>query len=624
MNTCRSSFPQGFTALAGLCIFLALAVFKADGQTTWALRNSPPAGGELLWSVTDGNAGMVAVGGNGRALHSDDGKTWTVSASGTTVWLVSVTFGNGRYIAVGDNGTILSSIDGTTWSRIPQPGTAARLNNVLYANHRFVAVGEGGVIVISDAGDQWAATSSGVSGWLHGLAYGGSYWIATGEAGAITISKDGVSWKTQSTPLTRNLAPNLEAVAYVTSVQYNQYGGFSNTIINRFLAVGQNGVGIVCEINDTFTYSDPTGTSFTTDFTLTGTNVRLGSLAVYNNVFIATGDNGTVITAKSERGPWTKLDLGTTKLLNASGFGRSSLFLVGEGETIYQSEPIFPSRLSNISTRGQVGAGANVMIAGTIVSGTKAKNYLVRAVGPQLASYGVTGVLPDPVLTIYDAQGRIIATNTGWGTNLNPTSILDAARKVGAFDLPINSKDSALLMTLNPGIYTFIASSANNTGGVGLVEAYDTDALGSDGTRAINISTRALVGTDDKIMIAGFVIQGPSSRTLLIRGVGPTLRNYNVPGTLDDPVVKVIQSDGTIIATNDNWSDPTTVFGHDVTSDEIRGATAQVGAFPLAESSKDAAILITLAPGNYTVHVTGKNSTTGVALVEAYEVQSSN
>lgn len=620
MITRNASGFRNRSAVFGLWLYLFIAGLSVEAQSSWTLRNAPAQGGNLLWSITEGNAGMVAVGDQGKIIHSDDGKAWKISPSGTNVWLVAVTYGNGRYIAVGDNGTILSSTDGKEWSRITRSGTTARLNNVLYAQKHFVAVGEGGTVVVSDTGDVWSPTVSNVNGWLHGLAFGGGYWVATGEAGAVTTSKDGINWTSRNLYLSKNL----EAVAFASSVKYT-YSDTSYSIDTRFVAVGQDGTARVIYIQDS-NYSP--GSSYfyvSSGSSNTGTTVRLGSLAVYNKVFVATGDNGTVITAKSEYGPWTKVDVGSNKLLNASGFGRSSLFLAGEGETIYQSEAIFPSRLGNISTRAQVGSGSNVMIAGTIIDGVKSKRVLVRAVGPQLASYGLTGAVADPVLTVYDGRGQVFATNTGWDTNLNPASIADAAKQVGAFELPRGSKDSAMVLTLNPGIYTFMVSSATGKGGVGLVEAYDMDPFDGQGSRTINISTRGVVGTDERIMIAGIIVQGPSSRTLLIRGVGPTLgTNYGVPGTLDDPVIKLLQVDGTVIATNDNWSDKTTIYGQDVTADSIRAASAEVGAFPLAESSKDAALLVTLVPGNYTIQITGKNNSTGVALAEAYELPMTN
>jgi len=616
MITHSRSTLRILAVLTGFYVCLVLGGVTSRAQTTWTLRNSPPGGGDLLWGITDGNGGMVAVGGNGKILHSDDGSAWSIVPSGTNVWLVAVTYGNGRYIAVGDNGTVLSSPDGVSWTRILETNTTARLNNIRYAQNRFVAVGEGGAVIVSDTGDKWSVAVSGVTGWLHGLAYGGGYWMATGEGGVVLISKDGLAW----TYWKVGIGKNLEAVAFIRSENLSMPPNV--TLSTDFIAVGQDGVGLRCIINDSGKLGETLTTKLYTYDTATGTFVRLGSIAVYNRVFVATGDNGTVITATSEYGPWKKIDLGSNQLINASGFGRSSLFLAGGGETIYQSESIFPSRLINVSTRGQVGTGANVMIGGTVIKGEGQKRLLVRAIGPQLSVFGVSGVVPDPVLTVYDSQGRIVAFNTGWGTNSSPNYIAGIMKAAGAFDLPNNSKDSVLLLSLDPGAYTFNVSSASGVGGVGLVEAYDLDLPTDRGARAINISTRGVVGTDERILIAGFVIQGPSSRTLLIRGVGPTLgSSFGVPGALDDPVIKVIQGDGTVIATNDNWSDKTTVFGQDVTADVVRAAAAEVGAFSLPDASKDAATLVTLAPGSYTVQVAGKNNATGVALVEVYDVQ---
>lgn len=588
---------------------LLLCTLAAQAQTTWTLRNGGGSDGELLWGVTDGNAGVVAVGNSGRILHSADGKTWTAESSGTSVWLVAVTFGNGRYVAVGDRGTILTSTDAITWTAATKTGTTARLNNVLYAQGKYVAVGEAGTVIVSTDGKSWNTSTSGVNSWLHGLAYGSGHWVATGENGVVVYSTDGISWKQPSYP---QAGDHLEAVVLAQTIKTDTYSSI------YFLAVGANGTTRIIQFYSWGTSAESVST-WNPSYQGIGTKVRLGSLTVYNNVFIATGDSGTVLTAKSYSGPWTKLDLGTTKLINAAGFALGSLFLAGESDTVYQSEPIFPSRLGNISTRGVTSTGDNVMIAGTIISGERAKQILVRGVGPKLGSYGVSGVLSDPVLTVYDADGKPVAENSGWGKNLNVNAVSDATKAVGAFELPGGSRDAAMIVTLNPGAYTFQVTSESKGTGVVLVEAYDMDSLNAIGPRAVNISTRGMVGTDDKIMIAGLIVQGPSSRTLLVRGIGPTLSKFNVPGLLADPVVTVYQGD-TPIASNDNWGTTTTVYGREVTAADIRAACTATGAFALTEDSKDAALLINLAPGAYTIQVTGKDRTTGVALVEAYEV----
>lgn len=262
------------------------------------------------------------------------------------------------------------------------------------------------------------------------------------------------------------------------------------------------------------------------------------------------------------------------------------------------------------------------MIAGTVVTGDAPKRFLIRGIGPHLAQFGLSGVLPDPVLNVYDSSGKVIASNTGWGTT-NTAEIAEASRVAGAFELPKQSRDAALVLSLNPGAYTFMVSSESNRTGLALVEAYDLSALNSVTSRAVNISTRGRVGTGDKLLIAGFVIQGPSARTLLIRGVGPTMGTlFNLPGVLGDPKITVFREDGTPIASNDDWDTTSTYFGREVTADHIRAAAASTGAFPLADGTKDAALLLSLAPGNYTVHVTGVENTTGLALVEAYELPS--
>jgi hypothetical protein len=617
-TTSRAETTLASRALLILTVLLLCAVF-AQAQTTWTERNPAAPDGRLLWGIAEGASGMVACGNDGRLLFSADGKTWTRCNSGTSVWLVAVTYGNNRYIVVGDNGTILSSIDGTSWKTISVSGTTARLNNVLYANGKFVAVGERGTIVVSETGDSWSATTSGVTGWLHGLAYGAGTWVATGEAGTLTASRDGSTWQRYSSGVTENL----EAVTFAETVtsRYSDTNSYTNSY---FVAVGAKGKAIIGYSWESVSPGSVSrGFYAYPQYNAPKTTVRLSSIASYDKVFVTVGDNGTVLTAQSYLGPWTPVNTGTTKLLNATGFGKGSLFIAGENETILQSEAIFPSRLGNVSTRALASSGANSMIAGTVIAGTKPKQFLVRGVGPGLSKFNVPGVLPDPVLEIYDVDGRVIATNSGWEKNPSPSSISAAAQSVGAFALDAGSKDTSLVISLNPGAYTFMLKSASGTqSGIGLVEAYDMDPLSSTSTKAINISTRAHVGTTAaETLITGLVVQGPSARTVLLRAVGPTLGSlFGLSGSLEDPVITLFAQDGSVIATNDNWSTATSVHGRDVTSEDIRSAAAASGAFPLPADSKDASLLVNLTPGNYTVHVTSKNAKAGIALAEAYEV----
>jgi len=270
-------------------------------------------------------------------------------------------------------------------------------------------------------------------------------------------------------------------------------------------------------------------------------------------------------------------------------------------------------RLLNISTRGRVGADA--MIAGFVVSGTAPRTMLVRAIGPSLAALGLSGALVDARLTLYRSETQL-GESDNWGAEPAAADIAAAALRVGAFPLPANSRDAALLMTLDPGSYTALVSGVGGASGVALVEVYDTSATDSTATRArlINIATRGAVGVAEDQLIAGIVVAGNAPTRVLIRAVGPGLRALGVGGALRDPVLTLRDATGAI-ATNDDWSG-----GSVGTTTDLLFASAAVGAFPLTIDSRDACILITLRPGNYTAQISGKGGSTGVALVEIYEI----
>ena len=331
-------------------------------------------------------------------------------------------------------------------------------------------------------------------------------------------------------------------------------------------------------------------------------------------VFNVLGDNngGKVITPASDRGPWFTLPSGVNGILLGGLFHKDSLFIVGENETVLQSDPLFASRLINISTRGQVGTEASLMISGFVITGNQPKQVLVRAAGPTLSStFGLSGTLSAPVLKIIGAGNAALAANTGWSTAPNAAAIAATAARVGAFPFGVNSADSAVLVTLPPGQYTAQVSGVNNTTGVAIVEAYDADPLSNESSRAINISTRGLVGADANRMIAGFVIDGASSRRVLIRAVGPGLAAFGVTGTLAEPQIELYNGRGLLHSTAAEW-------GLQANTDEIRGAIDTAGAFKLADGSKDSAMVVTLLPGAWTVQVAGANNTTGVAIIEVY------
>jgi hypothetical protein len=272
--------------------------------------------------------------------------------------------------------------------------------------------------------------------------------------------------------------------------------------------------------------------------------------------------------------------------------------------------------LANISTRGIVGGGNGVLIAGIVVGGTTPKNVFVRAAGPALAGFGVAGALTDPTLSIVDQSGATIAQNDNWESDGRAAANAAAATRLGAFQFRAGSRDAALLVTLPPGSYTAVVSGVGAATGVALVEVYDADPdpAVARSRRLVNIATRGLVSGGDNDLIAGLVVTGPGPRTYLIRAVGPTLANapFNLTGVLNDPFLQLYQGE-TLLRENDDWD--TTRAAQPA----LRDAATKVGAFPL-QVRRDSAMIVTLDPGNYTAKVSGFEGATGVALVEIYEI----
>jgi hypothetical protein len=258
--------------------------------------------------------------------------------------------------------------------------------------------------------------------------------------------------------------------------------------------------------------------------------------------------------------------------------------------------------LVNISTRVQVGVGEDVLIGGFIIQGNQLKKIILRAIGPSLTAGGVTGALQDPKLELRDAAGALVDSNDNWQDSL------DADEIIASTIAPTDPREAAIVARLAPGSYTAIVSGVNNTTGVGLVESYTLD---SNSSRAANISTRGHVGLGDGALIGGFIVSGHDSKSILVRALGPSLGENGDPTLLADPSVELHDSDGQVIASNDNWNSGTQ-------ANEI----IATGIPPT--DSREAALIATVAPGDYTAVVKGTNGSQGVGLVEIYDLDSSD
>jgi hypothetical protein len=275
------------------------------------------------------------------------------------------------------------------------------------------------------------------------------------------------------------------------------------------------------------------------------------------------------------------------------------------------------SRLANLSTRGSVPAGGE-LTPGFVLRGDGNKQLVIRAVGPELADFGVTTAMADPALALVPMGGTTPSlTNDNWEDAPNASQLASVSATLGAFPLDSGSRDAAVLNTVSlPNAagskgFTVQITSASDTAGIALAEVYDPGGTGGS-AQLTNISARGFSGVGAEVLAPGFVIEGDGAKTMLIRVVGPTLGGFGVPGAMIDPRLEVIPGGQTFtIARNDNWGGTAA----------LKAAFQTTGAFAFAEdASLDAAVVVRLPPGAYTVRPTGANNGTGVILVEAYEV----
>ncbi len=249
----------------------------------------------------------------------------------------------------------------------------------------------------------------------------------------------------------------------------------------------------------------------------------------------------------------------------------------------------------------RVQTGANVGIGGFIITGTTPKHVLIRAIGPSLTGSGVPNALANPVLELHGPGVFVTVTNDNWRDDPVQEALIIASGIA-----PTNDLESAIDANLNPGAYTAVVSGKNNTSGVGLVEVYDLNQAAP--SKLANISTRALVGTGDDVVIAGFILGNHSGADrIIVRGIGPSLTAAGVPNALANPILELRDSNGVLIFANNDWQDNP-------------AQAAEVMAAGLAPTNNlESAIASTLAPGVYTALLAGENNGSGVGLVEVYD-----
>jgi hypothetical protein len=250
----------------------------------------------------------------------------------------------------------------------------------------------------------------------------------------------------------------------------------------------------------------------------------------------------------------------------------------------------------NVSTRAHVLTGNDTMFGGFIVGGASPKSVAIVATGPSLANYGITNPLLNPTVTLFDSPN---ISNDNWQQAPNAGAIQAAGFA------PADPNESAIMMDLAPGAHTAQVQGVGGGTGISVLGIYPVGGLS---VPFINLSTRAWVGTGNSVMIAGFVIKEPMWRTVVIQGTGPSLAAYGIANPLQNPKITLVRSsDQAVLATNDDWKNRLDA-----------GWIKSVGLAPTHD--QESVIMMTLAPGAYTVILEGVSGGTGVGVLGVYPI----
>ncbi|MBA3649944.1 MAG: hypothetical protein H0W66_00315 [Chthoniobacterales bacterium] len=560
--------------------FFALARYNADGSLDSSFGEF--GDGRVRTAVSGGGAAQI----NGIALQSD-GKIVVAGRAGDQA-AHTLDFAILRYNADGTLDTSFGTGGGTNVDFFA--GNDAAFALVIQANGKIVA---GGSASRGDASSpDFALVRLNANGSLDNT-FSGDGKVATDFSSSLdgiyglALQADGKIVAAGYTYVTSEANDNFALARYKSDGTLDSSFGSGGKVITDIDPVTDEAHAVVVQADGHIIAGGIAGSPGDLDFAL----ARYDSSGALDTGFGDAGIVTTFLTSKDDviNGLALQPDgkvvaAGVANGGNGLGVAR---YLTGGTATA--------SNLLNISTRLNVLTGDNALIGGFIISGTDPKQVIVRAIGPTLGTLGVPDFLADPTLELHLPDGSVV-TNDNWKDT-------QEAEIEGSGFAPANELESSILATLEPGAYTAIVRGAKGGTGVGLVEAYDLDAAAGS---LANISTRGFVDTGDNVMIGGFIIGGGDS-TVLVRGIGPSLIDFGVAGALQDPTLELHNGDGDTLAENDDWKDSQQT--------EIDATGLPPG------DDRESAILSTLPPGAYTAILRGALDTTGVGLVEVYDLQ---
>lgn len=652
----RSISPAGSVKLVGVAFgngrFVAVGdpvgvtgtvITSDDGGGTWRKVDGVPP--QFFTGVNFINNRFVACHAVGM-LWSDDGVIWNqvaLPAAYRSRWYYQAAFGAGRYAFACDAAVFTGSAQFDDWQNTPlQARNAARIKSplVVYAGGRFLSYLNDSCAVSSD-GMNWEPRYDSLSFSAGAIAAMNGRYLATRNFGGLSVSENGIDWASFGAS-----RPSMEGTGIAVfgdigcfvvgkssfggTVDEGTIGVFSSDLTNlkflspvvnkpllavaygagRFVAVGHEGAIVRSDLLVAASFSRPTITSQpTAQSVLAGygatLSVAVASLPATNFQWFKNGSAIPGATLASLGIPAVATsDAGSYSVVTTNPFGSDT------SEAAQITVRPNPGRLINLSILTALAAAGDAFAVGTVIGGggtSGPKPLLVRAVGPSLAAFGVGDVLSDPRIELFTGATKS-GENDNWGGN---QSISSAMAQVGAFPLTVNtSKDAAIYApAVASGASSVVVSAVGGVRGTVIVELYDATVASTFnvGTpRLVNVSVLKHIGSE---LTAGFVIGGLTPATVLVRAVGPGLAAFGVNDFAADPQMTLFSGQAKV-GENDNWGNAAA----------LSSAFSTVGAFALPGGSKDAALLARLLPGSYTVKVSGVGDTTGVALVEVYEV----
>ncbi len=629
--------------------------FNPDGSVKWtrALGSTIPASNSITLAA-DGT--LYLKGGDGYlyALAPSDGSTrWRFNLNGPTTYASAAVAPDGtiyqgsedkNLYAINPNGTLkwAFAADNDIYT-VPAIDAAGNLYFAVLNTGKLFSVSAAGKLRWSYAGASLGCSSSPVLSPDGKTVYFGGY---DKKLHAVDTATGLSRWVFQLGDEVRASSPAVDAsgVVYIGCYDACLYAINPDGTLNRTYDMGHwirsspaifgNNLYIGSNDRKVYAFDLPNGSAsgpwpqYRHNSRRTGRQVveRLQTITAPANQVAVLGQPWALTVVASGEGPltyqWTcngSPIAGATSSTyavakaTAADAGSYAVTIAGPqgtvtaGPALVTTEEPDPGRLTNLSVRTTAGTGTQTMILGFFAAGEK--SLLIRGIGPSLAPFGVTGTLADPRLRVIGSSSNELAANDDWSLAANAANVASTSTAVGAFALATGSKDSALLITLPTGSYTAQITGPGTTTGIALAEIYDAQPK-QPANRLMNASARAQVGVGGSILIAGFTLSGNLPTKVLIRGIGPSLSAYGVTGVLANPRLEVYRGAEKVFE-NDDWGGTAA----------LTTAFQQAGAFALpTASSRDAALLLNLPAGSYTAQVSGVNATTGVALVEIYEV----